>query len=128
MEGLRVLGQGKSVGREGGTFFLSGVHELTRKSIIHPNFVNTAMVVGDSGERAFPIDLLKVEDVSDAIVKQVLSASSGSLVLPGWQAIAKGVRALPSWLQEWIRDGQQGLLRHVPATGLLTEEQKLKYE
>lgn len=48
--------------------------------------------------------LLEPEVVSDAVVKQVLSGKSGSIILPKNIAAVSTLRALPSWLQTLVRN------------------------
>lgn len=53
-------------------------------------------------------NLLEPEDVADAIVKQIVAAKSGQIVLgPG---ITPKIRAFPMWLQEIVRDSQANVV------------------
>lgn len=47
--------------------------------------------------------LLAPEDVSAAVVKQIISQSSGQVILPASHTGLSLIRGLPHWLQESIR-------------------------
>lgn len=47
---------------------------------------------------------LEPETVVDALVKQLLSGKSGQLFLPGRMGMVSGIRGLPSWVQELMRN------------------------
>jgi all-trans-retinol dehydrogenase (NAD+) len=49
--------------------------------------------------------VLPPSEVSDRIVKQVLSGRSGQLYVPENVRNYSGVRGFPTWLQEHARDG-----------------------
>jgi all-trans-retinol dehydrogenase (NAD+) len=51
---------------------------------------------------------LEPEDVADAMVKQIIAAKSGQIVLG--PAVAPKIRAFPMWLQEIIRDSQANVV------------------
>lgn len=82
-------------------------------TIVHPGWTKSALT-DDAAFRAdlkrAGRDLLEPEDVADAVVKQVLAATSGQIVLgPG---LAPKIRALPLWMQEIVRDGQSSLVNY----------------
>lgn len=67
--------------------------------------IQLATVKGD-----FPADLLDPEDVADAITKQILRGSSGSVFLPGWCSLISGIQGFPTILQELIRGSKAHVL------------------
>ena len=48
--------------------------------------------------------VLEPEDVSRVVIRQILSQSSGQVIVPPSHQGARLVRAFPTWLQEFIRD------------------------
>jgi hypothetical protein len=48
--------------------------------------------------------MLSAEDVSSAVVKQLVRGNGGQVVIPWWLGIGSMVRGLPMWLQEVVRD------------------------
>jgi hypothetical protein len=48
--------------------------------------------------------MLSAEDVSSAVIKQLVRRNSGQVVIPRWMGIASMVRGLPAWVQELVRD------------------------
>jgi hypothetical protein len=47
--------------------------------------------------------ILEVEDVAATIVKHVLSGNSGQVIIPSKVGVYSLIRAMPSWLQEFLR-------------------------
>ncbi|KAJ0419577.1 hypothetical protein BJY00DRAFT_313959 [Aspergillus carlsbadensis] len=76
-----------------------------RTSIIHPTCVQTPLVNDlrtDSAQtRNF---VLSADDVSRAVVRQLVRGNGGQVVVPRWLGVASMVRGLPGWLQEMVRD------------------------
>lgn len=82
-----------------------------KTTIVHPNWTKSAITAHpamQAGLRSVGVKLLETEDVAEAMVKQILAAKSGQLVLG--PALAPKVRALPTWLQEIIRDSQANIV------------------
>lgn len=80
-------------------------------SIVHPGWTKSA-ITSDPGVQAglkkIGAKLLEPEDVAAAMVKHILAARSGQLILgPG---ISSKVRAFPLWMQELLRDSQAGVV------------------
>ncbi|KAJ9632905.1 uncharacterized protein PV06_07916 [Exophiala oligosperma] len=76
-----------------------------RTSIIHPLWTRTPMVEALEKQGAkFGNNILKPEDVSGAVVKQIVSGSSGQIVLPANHQHLARLRAYPIWLQEFVRN------------------------
>jgi all-trans-retinol dehydrogenase (NAD+) len=80
-------------------------------TIVHPGWTRSAITSHSAiqaGLKSVGATLLDPADVADAIVKQVLAAKSGQIVLgPG---LSPKIRALPLWLQEIVRDSQAGIV------------------
>lgn len=60
--------------------------------------------------------LMKPEYIGKQIVDQIVSCRGGQLVLPRQLAIAAGIRGLPNWVQEVIRDRAVGVAANDFAT------------
>lgn len=83
-----------------------------RTSVIHPLWVRTAMIkqLTDAGDQ-FNQPVLTPQTVSAAVVKQILTQSSGQVILPSRLTHYSLVRAFPSWMQETARGIGSGILR-----------------
>jgi hypothetical protein len=69
----------------------------------------------------FKQPILTPELVSAAVVKQILTQSSGQVILPNNLSVISLVRAFPSWLQEAARGRASKdlrVLREVQSKGL----------
>ncbi|KAH8730816.1 hypothetical protein GQ44DRAFT_672730 [Phaeosphaeriaceae sp. PMI808] len=89
-----------------------------KTTIVHPGWTKTAITAPpaiQAGLRRARVKLLEAEDVADAMVKQIIAAKSGQLIL-GPQISAK-IRAFPVWLQEVIRDSQASIVSGNMSTG-----------
>lgn len=64
-------------------------------------------------ESHFRQPIMTVQVVSDAICKQILTQTSGQIILPASQSAASIVRAMPTWMQEGIRTIASGSLRRL---------------
>ena len=82
-----------------------------KTTIVHPGWTKSAITSHpaiQAGLKRIGASLLEPGDVADAMVKQIMAAKSGQIVLgPG---LAPKIRALPVWLQELIRDGQSSIV------------------
>ncbi|OAP56264.1 hypothetical protein AYL99_09443 [Fonsecaea erecta] len=75
-----------------------------RTSIVHPSWVATPMTqLLQDVDEGFRRTALRVETVADAIVKQIVSGSSGQIILPPHLSNAALLRALPFWIQGAVR-------------------------
>ncbi|KAF4631387.1 hypothetical protein G7Y89_g6745 [Cudoniella acicularis] len=84
---------------------------MVRTSIIHPSWVRTPLIAPlVTGSAAFPKDILTPEEVSNAIVSQILSGRGAQIILPPKISIISGIRGFPTWLQEKIRGGQHNVI------------------
>lgn len=83
-----------------------------RTVLITQSFVKTALIDKLTPEDTFINPLLHPETVAENIVNQVLSGSSGHVLVPGstgW--IAKCLRGFPQWFQHRIRLDLERLMR-----------------
>lgn len=73
-------------------------------SVIHPHWVKTPMIkiLTDVGHQ-FRGPILTTEMISAAVVKQILTQSSGQVIIPSHFSVISLIRAFPSWLQEAAR-------------------------
>ena len=82
-----------------------------RTTIVHPSWTKSAITSHEAiraGLKQAGASLLEPEDVADAMVKQIVAAKSGQIVLG--PAITPKVRAFPMWLQEIVRDSQANVV------------------
>lgn len=71
-------------------------------SIIHPMWVQTQMIQM-LVDNKFNQPVMTTETVSRAVVKQILTQSSGQVILPANLSFYRLLRAFPRWLQEMAR-------------------------
>ena len=77
-----------------------------KASIVHPTYVNTRLLLGlDKELKENGGVVVGVPTVANAIVRQILSARGGRVVVPESLGTARLIRGMPTWLQEIIRDG-----------------------
>jgi len=89
-----------------------------KTSIIHPGWARTAITEHPAimaGLKSTKAKLLEPEDVANAMVKQIIAAKSGQVVLG--PSISPKLRAFPSWIQELIRDSQAKVVSGSGTTG-----------
>ncbi|KAL6252692.1 hypothetical protein RBB50_000411 [Rhinocladiella similis] len=86
-----------------------------RTSIIHPLWTRTPMVEALEKQGVkFEKNILKPGDVSRAVVKQIVSGSSGQVFLPSSQQHLARLRAYPIWFQELIRNKPSKMSQKTP--------------
>ncbi|TVY46354.1 Dehydrogenase [Lachnellula occidentalis] len=78
--------------------------------IVHPSWIRTPLIEPLTSHPDFKDGVLEPEEVSGAIVKQVLSGKSAQMILPGHLARLRGVRGWPTWLQSIVWKSQEGTL------------------
>jgi short-subunit dehydrogenase len=85
-----------------------------RTSIVHPLWVRTPMIqlLTDAGQH-FKQPVMTPEVVSAAVVKQILTQSSGQVILPPKLSWLSNLRSLPWWLQEAGRSVQSRELKRM---------------
>jgi all-trans-retinol dehydrogenase (NAD+) len=71
---------------------------------VHPNWVRTPLIQSyQAALRATGSSLIEPGDIADAVVKQILSCSSGQLYFPRSQVWVSMLRGFPNWMQEYLR-------------------------
>ncbi|KAF5556289.1 pectate lyase 1 [Fusarium napiforme] len=80
-------------------------------SIIFPYWVRTPLIQNLTTHSTFQDPLQEPSDVGEAIVDHVLNGRRGDLFLPGYAGLLSGIRGLPAWMQEMIRDSKASVLR-----------------
>jgi hypothetical protein len=73
-------------------------------------------------EEHFDQPIMTPQVVSDAICKQILSQTSGQVILPARQSVASLVRGMPTWMQEGVRTFASSSLRKMRAGQKAAEE------
>ncbi|KAH0392079.1 NAD(P)-binding protein, partial [Aureobasidium melanogenum] len=73
-----------------------------KTSIVHPFFADTPIIAKSKAElEKAGMKILDPQDVSDAVVDQILNARSGQILLSnGFGPIMRAFRGLPWWFQE----------------------------
>ncbi|EFW15681.1 hypothetical protein D8B26_002237 [Coccidioides posadasii str. Silveira] len=83
-----------------------------RTVVVNPGFARTYLVNVINPENTWFNPLLEPDSVAEAVVQQILTGSSGHIVMPGSTgALASNVRAFPHWLQNRVRDKCERLTR-----------------
>ncbi|KAF2690044.1 NAD(P)-binding protein [Lentithecium fluviatile CBS 122367] len=75
-----------------------------KTSIVYPTWTRTRLITSiEKGIQHAKQPIMDPEEVAEAMVKQIIAAKSGQILLG--PSIATAIRAFPIWLQETIRDG-----------------------
>ncbi|KAG9963546.1 NAD(P)-binding protein, partial [Aureobasidium melanogenum] len=76
-----------------------------KTSIVHPFFADTPIIAKSKAElEKAGMKILDPQDVSDAVVDQILNARSGQILLSnGFGPIMRAFRGLPWWFQESLK-------------------------
>lgn len=75
-------------------------------SVIHPLWVRTPMIeIMTQAGSHWKEPVLEPHEISSAVIGQIVSGNSGQVVVPGSYGLSPLLRAYPSWIQEWIRNG-----------------------
>lgn len=82
-----------------------------RTVVVNQGYTKTALFEG-FGSSGFLIPTLEVETVAEAIVNQVLTGSSGQIIIPGFATTSTFLRGLPHWYQVGIRNDSQRLMEN----------------
>ncbi|KAJ5165948.1 hypothetical protein N7492_006244 [Penicillium capsulatum] len=83
-------------------------------SIVHPLWVETPMIKGFTDHRTiFGQSIMSPSTVSEAIIDHLVSRKSGPILLPRTLSLAGALRALPLWLQEYVRAYFSKVVRRV---------------
>jgi short-subunit dehydrogenase len=83
-----------------------------RTVIVHPGPTNTALFKGYYQNTDFFMPPLAPETVADAVVKQVLSGRSGTVIVPGTGSILAGLRMQPDWYAIPVRAKAESYMKN----------------
>ncbi|EEP76007.1 conserved hypothetical protein [Uncinocarpus reesii 1704] len=76
-----------------------------RTVVVTQGFARTSLVNVISPENTWFNPLLEADSVAEAVVQQILSGSSGHIIMPGSSgSLASNIRSFPHWLQNRVRD------------------------
>jgi hypothetical protein len=67
----------------------------------------------EAAGKNFRQPIMEVDVVSRAVVKQILSQNGGQVILPPSASSATVLRALPIWLQNFLRGRASADLKHL---------------
>jgi hypothetical protein len=77
-------------------------------SVVNPTWIRTPLIEPLTSHPKFNDTVLEPEDVSKAVVDQVLSGRGGQLVLPASMSFLSGIRGWPTWLSTGLRNKASG--------------------
>lgn len=77
-----------------------------RTVVINQGYTKTPLFQGYSNDSKFLVPALEPETVAEAIVKQVLTGSSGQVLVPGAGSFLTFLRGFPHWYQIRMRAAQ----------------------
>ena len=74
-------------------------------TIVHPDFVNTPLLneIADQLQRS-GVKFLTSDVIADAVIKGIKSRRGSQIIIPERATIATGLRGMPTWIQELLRD------------------------
>lgn len=80
---------------------------------IHPSWAQTPLLQWEKEIRRLDVSIMTAEFVASNIAKAILSSRSGQVVLPDnlLMKVATGVRGLPLWVGELIRESSKEVTR-----------------
>ncbi|KAG9247940.1 hypothetical protein BJ878DRAFT_532276 [Calycina marina] len=81
-----------------------------RTVVVNQGYTKTPLFQGYTNDSSFLVPSLEPESVAEAIVKQVLSGSSGQVIAPGFGAVLSFFRGFPHWLQNHVRNDNKKLM------------------
>lgn len=86
-----------------------------KTSIVHPFFADTPMIAqGKAQLEKMGAKILDPQDVSDAVVEQILNVRSGHILLAnGMGATMRAFRGLPFWAQELFKRSMESDFSHL---------------
>ncbi|KAF5025298.1 hypothetical protein F66182_2631 [Fusarium sp. NRRL 66182] len=83
-----------------------------RTVVVHPGATNTALFEGYRQGNDFLMPPLEPASVADAVVKQVLTGRSGSVVVPGTGNMLPALRTMPDWYSIPVRAKAQAYMKN----------------
>lgn len=82
-----------------------------RHTLVNPTWIKAGMTAAfDKLNHSMSSVELEPEEVTDAVIEQVLSNRSAQLYLPAAYGFSASLRGWPNWLQELIRDGTKDII------------------
>lgn len=79
---------------------------------VHPGHTQTALFAGFNQGNSFVVPMLHPDSIAEAVVKQVLTGRSGTVVLPEAASAVSWLRALPDWYGIRVRSKAQGSMKN----------------
>lgn len=76
-----------------------------RTTIVHPDFVNTPLIADIAEQlKRSGVSFLTSDVIADGIINGIKSRRGGQIIIPARASIASGLRGMPTWIQEALRD------------------------
>lgn len=75
-----------------------------RTTVVNPTWIRTPLIRELTAHPKFKDPVLEPEEVTTAIVEQVLSGRGGQLVLPARMSFLSGIRGWPLWMSDGLRN------------------------
>jgi len=82
-----------------------------RTVVVNPGVTKTALFTGYLNDSKFLMPTLEVETVAEAVVKKVLTGTSGQVMVPGFAQVLLYLRTLPHWYQLNLRNKGEKIMR-----------------
>lgn len=82
-----------------------------RTVVINQGYTKTPLFQGYKNDSKFLVPTLEPETVAEAIVKQVLTGSSGQVIVPGFGAVLTFFKGMPHWYQLKVRNDGQDIMK-----------------
>lgn len=84
-----------------------------RTVVITQGYTKTPLFVGYENDSKFLMPTLEADTVAEAIVRKVLTGTSGQVVLPGAaNFVALNIRSWPFWMQARVRNDLEKIMRN----------------
>lgn len=83
-----------------------------RTVTVHPGHTRTALFAGFNQGNSFLMPPLHPDSMGEAVVKQVLTGRSGTVVLPEFGSTLSWLRGLPDWHGIRVRSKAQGVMKN----------------
>jgi len=75
-----------------------------RTTVVNPSWIRTPLIAPLIAHPNFKDRVLEPEDVSAAVVEQVVSGRGGQLILPPELGFLTSIRGWPTWLSTGLRN------------------------
>jgi all-trans-retinol dehydrogenase (NAD+) len=97
-----------------------------RTVVVNPSYTRTALFEGFYNSSTFLMPTLEPETVAEEIVKQILTGSSGQVILPGFGSLLTLVKGFPHWLQLDTRNNGQKMMTNWHGRQVIDVEKEYK--